>query len=446
MNLDKEPRLKVGIIESAQRVTFRVDGEFRIVHSKGEEKIDPEIGRVHEVSLMEGKIFLGRPGPGRIVHSEEIRIVPSTPETMMVLFEVPIGRKFHWERKQEQSFYGELIFLVTKDGIMVINELPLEKYVTSVISSEMSARAPMEYLKAHAVMSRSWVLAQIVQAREKVPNTTYEKVTDDTIIRWYGREGHDLYDICNDDHCQRFHGFNKITPAAVDAISNTRGMLLMDGNEICDARFYKACGGWSENYEYSWQDEIKPKYLRGVWDSEDASQAVKLDTEDAVKKFIFSEPKVYCNFKSKAILNQILVDFDQETTNFFRWEVKYKTKQVSEIIHQKLGVDLGDLKEIRPLKRGVSGRLYLAEFVGTKKSIKVGKELEIRRALSKSHLYSGCFVVKKERGGFTFNGAGWGHGVGLCQIGAGAMAVEGKKYQEILLHYFRNAEIVKKYQ
>jgi SpoIID/LytB domain protein len=366
---------------------------------------------------------------------------------------VTIGINFHWERKEDQTFQGNVRFVATPDGSMtVINEIGVEDYLQSVISSEMSAEAPFELLRAHAITSRSWLVAMLhKQAQAKsvgIPKLRSQE-TETEIVRWYDREDHLLFNVCADDHCQRYQGISKIiSENATKAIEDTRGVVLVHHDEVCDARFYKACGGLTENFENAWEDMAVP-YLRSVSDS-GRSYSGKC-AEPEARDWILSSPEAYCNTNDVAILKQILPSFDQETTDFFRWRVDYQREELERIVHSRSGIDFGTIMALVPLQRGPSARITKLKIVGTKKTMIVGKELEIRRWLSKSHLYSSAFVVDAERDTtglptrFTLYGAGWGHGVGLCQIGAAVMAANGKRAEEIVLHYFSGASVQKLY-
>jgi stage II sporulation protein D len=361
------------------------------------------------------------------------------------LFNVTIGNRFHWERKEDQTFQGDLILLPREDGtITAINEIPLEDYLKSVISSEMSAEAPIEFLKAHAILSRSWFLAALDRKKKtkEVPIPT-EKIIEGEVIRWYDREDHDLFDVCSDDHCQRYQGITKIVSRqAEEAVGETLGMVVTFQDEICDARYSKACGGITEEFETAWDDKRVP-YLGSISDASVPHSPTR--TEEEASTWILSEPDAYCNTKDEHLLGKILPDFDRETKSFFRWRVEYSGQEIEEILREKSGFDFGTLQEIVPLSRGPSGRISRLKIVGSKKSMLVGKELEIRRWLSRSHLYSSAFVVAVEDDRFIFHGAGWGHGVGLCQIGAAVMATKGFSAEKILKHYFRGIEIKKIY-
>ena len=360
----------------------------------------------------------------RGIQYRELTFSPADDEASFSLHDVTIGKDFHWERKQTQVFCGTLRLMVEADKIVAINELPVERYLTSVISSEMSATASLEFLKAHAVISRSWLLAQMEKRKQQENGSTgfFSFIKkDDELIRWYDREDHVIFDVCADDHCQRYQGItNKSRATAEQAVAETRGQILTYGNEICDARFSKCCGGETEEFQYCWEDSPKP-YLVS-----------------------FHDP--YCDTHDKHILAQVLNDYDQETPDFYRWTVEYTQEQLSELINRKLKDDFGTITDLIPLERGKSGRIWKLKIVGTKKSFTIGKELEIRRALSETHLYSSAFEVEKKDGMFILHGRGWGHGVGLCQIGAAVMGEQGKTYDEILLFYYRNAEIKQIYE
>jgi SpoIID/LytB domain protein len=340
-----------------------------------------------------------------------------------------------------------LILQARGDGtIAAINEIPLEDYLKSVISSEMSGDAPIEFLKAHAILSRSWLLAALNRkknAEETSQTRSAKKMVEGEVMRWYGREDHDLYDVCNDDHCQRYHGVTKIISGqAEEAVRDTCGRVITFRDEICDARYSKACGGFTEEYDTAWDDKRVP-YLKSISDAPVSHPLIR--TEEEASTWILSAPAANCNTKDEHLLKKILPDFDRETKNFFRWTIEYSREELEEILQKKSGFDFGTLQEISPLHRGPSGRIYQLKIVGSKRSMVVGKELEIRRWLSPSHLYSSAFVVAVEGSRFIFKGAGWGHGVGLCQIGAAVMANQGFSAEQILKHYFRGVTIQKIY-
>jgi len=419
----------------------RLDGNFR-----GDE-FGPVSGRF-SAKAMAGMIVLTGEAHHEICRSPLIRLTGLKDSTFK-LFNVTIGSRFHWERKEDQTFQGNLILQARKDGtIAVINEIPVEDYLTSVISSEMSPAAPLEFLKAHAILSRSWLLAGLGR-REKTKETStrVRKIIEKEgeVIRWYDREDHDFFDVCADDHCQRYQGITKIiSKQAEEAVRETRGMVITYQDKICDARYSKACGGITEEFATAWDDKQIP-YLTSVSDASIPNRPIT--TEEEASRWILSDPEAYCNTKDERLLEKVLPDFDQETKNFFRWTIEYSREELEEILREKSGFDFGTLKEIVPLSRGPSGRISRLKIVGSKKSMVVGKELEIRRWLSRSHLYSSTFLVtvkynphgEVER--FILHGAGWGHGVGLCQIGAAVMATRGLSADQILKHYFLGIKI-----
>lgn len=363
---------------------------------------------------------------------------PQSPTDSFSLEDVVIGVNFHWQRLETQTFRGSLRLLADGGKIWAINDLPVEDYLESVISSEMSAQSSLPLLMAHAVISRSWLMSQI--DGKSSPNT--QETHGDAFIRWYDHTDHTLFDVCADDHCQRYQGITKETsPNVAEAIRRTRGELLTYGGEICDARFSKCCGGAMEEFQYCWDDTPKP-YLKGIGDTPEET-IPDLTVEENARKWILSSPKSFCNTSDKRVLSQVLNDYDQETTDFYRWRVSYSQDELSRLVEKKLGAGLGTVTDLQPLKRGTSGRICELRIVGTKKTIVVGKELEIRRSLSETHLYSSAFVVEKHGDTFELVGAGWGHGVGLCQIGAAVMGDQGYGYDEILKHYYPGAEIEK---
>ncbi|MBM2841432.1 MAG: sporulation related protein [Bacteroidetes bacterium] len=368
------------------------------------------------------------------------------------LHEVAIGINFHWERKESQTFQGSLVLQLRDDNTaLAINAIPLEQYLTSVISSEMSAEAPLEFLKAHAITSRSWLVAMLEREQKNVGIPSQRTIQrEGELIRWYDREDHDLFDVCADDHCQRYQGITKIvSPAAAEAVEATRGVFLVYDEKVCDARFSKSCGGLTERFESCWEDTPIP-YLQCVTDS--SHQHPQITDEEQARSWIFSHPDAYCNIHDVNTMQQILPSFDLETTDFFRWKVEYRREELEELIRLKSGIDFGILKSLVPVQRGPSGRIVKLRIEGTNNTLTVGKELEIRRWLSKSHLYSSAFVVDAERDAvgaplrFVLHGAGWGHGAGFCQIGAAVMAMRGFKAAEIVRHYFRGAELRRLYQ
>ena len=446
----KQPNVNVGIV-SGQKIHFSLNKPYL---AKGE-----MVTGEQEVAFSEGGILWN----GNQYSS--LTFHPQSADASFSLSDVTIGVNFHWERKETQTFLGTLHFVVESDKICAINELPVERYLESVISSEMSATSSLELLKAHAVISRSWLLAQMKKRREVAEsgNNFFSFVKkDDRLIRWYDREDHTIFDVCADDHCQRYQGITKETsPHVAEAIRQTKGQILMDGDDICDARFSKCCGGVTEEFQFCWEDTPK-NYLSSVRDIIQGVKSVgsaspaplpSLQDEAAAEAWIRSNPPAFCNTTDKKILSQVLNDYDQETADFYRWKVTLTQEKLKQLLDEKLKMNFGDILDLQAEERGKSGRISKLRIVGTEKTFVIGKELEIRRALSDTHLYSSAFVVDRcdidEKGvpqRFDIIGAGWGHGVGLCQIGAAVMGEEGFDYDAILLHYYQGAEIKKVYK
>lgn len=379
---------------------------------------------------------------------------PASPTASFNLKAVTIGVDFHWQRKEDQRFRGALHLIAGEKGIIIINRIDIEEYLISVISSEMSATASAEFLKAHAVISRSWLLAQIAKRHrlinkdQSVYQTTYR--THEELIRWYDREDHDVFDVCADDHCQRYQGITRATSSVVqEVIQTTRGQILVVGEDICDTRFSKCCGGITEKFEHVWEP-VPHSYLTALYDSEDRDYP-DLTVEEKADQWIRTSPPAFCNTQDKNILSQVLNHYDQETTDFYRWRVVYPQAQLAELIRRKSGIDVGAIMDLLPLRRGASGRIEQLKIVGSRSTYIIGKELEIRRILSETHLYSSAFVIDKESvendipARFVLTGAGWGHGVGLCQIGAAVMGTQGYDYTCILTHYYPGAVIERRY-
>lgn len=437
-----EPIMTVGIIDRQREIRGCLNGDY---NGNGFGALS---GRF-SAKTISGMIVLIDEEDCEVVCSDYITLTARKGSTF-TLFNVTIGISFHWERAEDQTFQGNLVLKLREDGTMIaINEIPLEDYLQSVISSEMSPTAPTEFLRAHAILSRSWLLKALERKEQRQDTAVFsiDKISENEneIIRWYEQEDHDLFDVCADDHCQRYQGITKIiSEKAAEAVLETRGQVIIYNNEICDARFSKACGGLTEEFATAW-DNMDIPYLQTVSDAPVVYDAVMTE-EDAVR-WILSVPETYCNTNDAAILENILPDFDRETKAFFRWKTEYSREELEEILREKSGIDFGLLKAIEPLSRGVSGRIYRLRIVGSKRDVVVGKELEIRRWLSRSHLYSSAFIVKAEYNPhgdverFVFHGAGWGHGVGLCQIGAAVMATKGFTAEEILRHYFPDAKL-----
>ena len=440
-----EPLIKVGLITGARNVNLALAAPY--VASSAQ----PFASGDYTISESEGELAVS--GPVN-THGSSVSLSPvDFQSSLATLHDVMIGIDFHWQRKESQSFRGTLTFTPDDAGITVINELPLESYLTSVISSEMSAECPPELLRAHAIVSRSWLLAQLLNERSdkgEKGSTLYAHSDEDELIRWYGRESHIGFDVCADDHCQRYQGISKaFSEAAFESTIATKGKVLTWGDQICDARYSKSCGGITEAYRAAWEDLDLP-YLAAVYDGRGAPDGFSMPLSDHTNAaaWITSSPLAYCNTDSLELLGRILTGFDQETIDFYRWEVNYSQDELSAILSSRTGVDFGRVVALEPLSRGESGRITRLRISGEKRTLIIGKELEIRRALSRSHLYSSAFVVSAgeidEYGfcrSFRLRGAGWGHGVGLCQIGAAVMAEEGRSHEEILAHYFRGAQL-----
>jgi SpoIID/LytB domain protein len=444
----QEPLIHVGIL-SAPTIQFSLEGIY-IFDNK-------EFTGQKTVRIIDQKILFDEQ------MYDEVILTPTLGTCFFELTDVVIGINFHWERKENQRFNGDLKLIIEQEQLTAINRIAVENYLTSVISSEMSATASDELLKAHAVISRSWLLHPILndnrqQTTESRQQNSHSSVVSSSlsghIEKWYERDAHTHFDVCADDHCQRYQGITRASTEAVQkAIDATRGQVLMYDGKICDARFSKSCGGASETFENCWAPVHHP-YLTKVIDNAETPEGFETDLtiEKNAENWIRKSPAAFCNTKDKNILSQVLNNYDQETTDFYRWKVEYSQEEISELIARRSGIDFGQIMDLIPIKRGESGRLIELKIVGTKQNITVGKELEIRKWLSNSHLYSSAFVVDKSDvldgipQHFTLTGAGWGHGVGLCQIGAAVMGEKGYRYDEILLHYFRNAELKKIYE
>ena len=424
---------------SRQRIRFSLNATYSAKGSlvRGEQTVECSEGGI----LWNGNLY------------RELTFTPQENKASFSLYDVTIGIKFHWERQETQIFSGTLKLVVEEEKITAINVLPVEDYLISVISSEMSASASPEFLKASAVISRSWLYAQI-EKRKQLSNHdrgffSFSK-SDGELIRWYDREDHNIFDVCADDHCQRYQGITRASnPIVREVIKETRGEVLMDNDTICDARFSKCCGGVTEKFENCWEP-VPHSYLTALRDDEVPSYPDLTDEREA-EQWIRTSPEAFCNTTDKEILSQVLNNYDQETSDFYRWKVEYTQEELSGLIHRKTGMDFGPIIDLIPLERGSSGRITKLKIVGVRRSFTIGKELEIRRTLSETHLYSSAFVVDKKDirldipSRFILTGAGWGHGVGLCQIGAAVMGAKGYSYRKILTHYFPGASIEKRY-
>lgn len=445
----QEPVITVGIL-SGKEIGFSFPKEF--ISSDG-----IAICGIQQAVYRKGKICWQEK------EYDELSFTPQQDtSSFFELQDVTIGINFHWERKEVQRFKGELKIIVEDDRLTAINIIPIEDYLTSVISSEMSATASLELLKAHAVISRSWLLNKLKVANGKLkvimhPDNTanFELSTlPSQLIKWYDHEAHKNFDVCADDHCQRYQGITRAsTPQAIEAVFATRGEVLMYKGEICDARFSKCCGGAFEEFQNCWEN-VKHPYLIGQRDSKTETRLPDLTKEAEADKWIRTSPAAFCNTHNKQVLSQVLNNYDQETTDFYRWRVCYSQQELSELIHKRSGIEFGKIIDLIPVERGTSGRLVRLKIVGTLRTLIIGKELEIRRTLSSSHLYSSAFVVDKEYkedekeipSRFILTGSGWGHGVGLCQIGAAVMGEQGYKYKEILSHYYPGSAIEQQYK
>jgi peptidoglycan hydrolase-like amidase len=442
-----EPSIRVGLVEGAAAVRFRLGGRFRT-------EAGAELGPGdHEAVAEAGGVAL-RGAP--IASAAALRLTPVDFDSCRVtVHDVVIGRGFHWQRRQSQDFQGALCCVAAADGLTLINELPLEAYLTSVISSEMSAAGPVELLRSHAIVSRSWLLAQLAGSPVGAPVAAAPVPQEPAEIRrWYDRESHAAFDVCPDDHCQRYQGITRaFSREAFEAVRSTRGVALVDGDAVCDARYSKSCGGMTEVFATAW-DERRVPYLQAVYDGDASPPGLELPDRgpEAAERWILSSPPAYCRRADPAFLARILPGFDQETPDFYRWEVAYTAEELGRILAARLGRELGRVAALEPLERGPSGRIRRLRIRAETDTLVVGKELEIRRALSRSHLYSSALVVQAQGADadgfplrFRLIGAGWGHGVGLCQIGAAAMADAGAGHERILEHYFRGARLRRLY-
>jgi SpoIID/LytB domain protein len=435
-----EPVISVGLMEKIDKACFETVGTFLIN--------DKELSSgKHNILCKENIITLVDPNGKKTAVSKEIVIKPDfLKKSSFIINNIKIGINFHWERILNQEFRGSLkIKAINSNSFTLINIIPLEAYLEAVICSEMSAESPIEFLKAHCAISRSWLLAQLNKKQQQTKQDTTEKSSD-----WTDSQKHKDFDVCADDHCQRYHGIKSINPSVKKALKETRGEVLMSEGEICDTRFSKCCGGITERFSTCWED-TDFTFLTPVIDGPGNNPQAYPANEKEFYDFIISEPDSFCNLKNIKILSRILPDFDQETNSFFRWTVNYSQQELKKILLEKTGIDFGNIINLIPVLRGASGRIINLRIVGQTNETEIKKELEIRKALSKTHLYSSAFVVIPYGNegscpeGFTLRGAGWGHGVGLCQIGAASMAEKGYNYESILSHYFKNTIIKKIY-
>ncbi len=440
--IDREPEIKVALLQNYRESAITLNGNFYLSAKQ-------TAAELLNIRSLAGKVSLSNASGKELASRKKIRLAAGKNSTFTM--DVKIGIGFHWQRIVRQTFKGNIILRTCPDfSFHLINEIPLEDYLASVISSEMSAQAPLEFLKAQAITARSWLVAMLTRKKGNARDLPIDQTDNNEIIRWHDTNDHSFFDVCADDHCQRYQGITQITsPAVKTAIQATRGLYLVANNKICDARYYKACGGRTEIFASAWEDKSFP-YLQSVTDH--LSQYAAISSEDDAGIWLRSKPAAYCNTEDKALLGEILPSFDQETMNFYRWQVSYTREELEEILQKKTGIDFGVLQNLVALKRGPSGRISKLKIEGTKRTVIVGKELEIRSWLSRSHLLSSAFVVSIEQAKdgkiqrFILDGGGWGHGVGLCQIGAAVMAAKGFRAEDILTHYFSGATLLKLYE
>jgi len=452
VKIEQEPVIAVGLMTiptGAVRITLHGDYlvDDQVAFDAGSYQV-----HIGKLSSIENDLILFNDGTGFVTTAT---LTPrDAAKASFTIHDVVIGIGFHWERKEDQSFQGALKLKIDGAGnLLVINLIPLEQYVTSVISSEMSATSNIELLKAHSIISRGWLLAQIkpwrIERQTDLSNGAIFTNDDgeQELIRWYAKEAHTEFDVCADDHCQRYQGITKATePRVFETIQSTRGLVLSYEATICDARFSKCCGGMVEDYVAAW-DNTKLDYLTVLYDGETfpSEYALPLTDEANARQWILGNPPAFCNTNDKEVLARILPGFDQETTDFYRWKVTLQQDELQALLQKKIGVDFGAILRLEPVERAESGRLVKLRIVGEKTSLIIGKELEIRRAFSPSHLYSSAFIIEADSApiptSFTLHGAGWGHGVGLCQIGAALMAERSYRYEQILTHYYPGAAL-----
>ncbi|MBX3278755.1 MAG: SpoIID/LytB domain-containing protein [Acidobacteria bacterium] len=436
-----EPQLSIGILEEAESLECEISGDFALADGRS---IPSGCYRI--VPYADGLTLMGEQMP--IASDIAFDLMPQDASGSFTLSNVVIGKGFHWERREQQSFSGALHIRRSPTGrLTIINRVGLERYLESVISSEMSDQAAPEFLKAHAVISRSWVLAQLPHWRENRPEPPAVLPGSDEIVRWYDRENHDEFDVCADDHCQRYQGTAKAaTKNARSAVEATYGMVLTFGGRLCDARFSKSCGGITERFSSAWAN-VEAPYLDVRYDGEALPPGFELPlrSEAASEQWILGRPPSFCAPPGAEVLSRILPGYDRETQDYYRWTARITQAELCALIVRKLGLDLGRVHSIEAVERGGSGRIVRLRLRGERRTVIIGKELEIRRALSVSHLYSSAFVIEREPASasipdaFILRGAGWGHGVGLCQIGAAVMAEKGYDYRRILAWYFVGA-------
>lgn len=376
-----QPKVSVGIL-SAKEIRFEI-----ISDGAGPQKVIWQDGRIVYNGMIYDELYF-----------DSITRSTLFAEASFILYDVVIGIDFHWQQKRTLKFAGGLKFIVEGDCITAVNCIGMENYLLSVISSEMKSSSSLELLKAHAVISRSWLLARMEERKSG------------------GAAPHLEFDVCADDHCQRYQGLAMAVGESVRrAIDQTWGQVLRYRGALCDTRYSKCCGGRTELYSTCWEDKDFP-YLQSVEDR-------------------------FCDCEHSEILPQVLNDYDMRTMDFHDWTVRYSREELSTLVHRRTGVDYGEILSLEPVERGPSRRIKYLRINGTKHSAVIGKELAIRRALSETHLKSSAFEVTADGDFFVLRGRGWGHGVGLCQIGAAVMASEGYDYRQILSHYYVGAEV-----
>ncbi len=446
----KAPKVEVGILIS-DKIEFILEGNYNATLS------DSIFSGNLQITSKDGQIILKQDEKSYHFDNDEIIFIPANfDKNACKVKDVVIGIGFHWEQKEVQKFQGDIKLMIINGKIQLINILPIENYLYSVISSEMRGDSSLELLKSHAVISRSWLLAQIEKQNQlEKDNQTYQLIHEkkDEYIRWYDREDHHHFHVCADDHCQRYQGTTRAhNNNVIKAIKATKGLVLMYKDQISDARFSKCCGGYTEKFENCWE-EVDHPYLQSFpdLDKKNVKETLDLKVETVAEEFINSNPDAFCNTTDEKILSQVLNDYDHSASDFYRWEISYTQEEITKLINTRSEFDFGNIIDLIPVERGNSSRLIKLKIVGSKLTKTIGKELEIRRILSDSHLYSSAFTIKKEdivKGipqKFNLHGAGWGHGVGLCQIGAAVMGEKNYSYKEILMHYFRGANLTELY-
>ena len=406
----KEPLVSIGLI-------LPVDKQ-KSVNIKTVSNLDYEIKSLENYILVNGE------------KSNQFYLDELTGDFSYNINPVTAGRGFHWQKQIDISIKGSIKIRNIDGYLFLINEIGIENYLMSVATSEMSGECPEALLEAQTIAARSWLIASEEQKHMGLG-----------------------IDACNDDCCQRYQGIKNISAKAKSAVFTTRGKFVIYNNKICDTRYSKSCGGISENNENVWYDNPKG-YLRGVFDG--CGNIPDFSDEEQLNRWIFEPQDCYCNneYVSKSELKRFLGSVDEEG-DYFRWEITYSNEQLTKIINKKLNESFDFIESLIPIKRGVSGRIMSLAITGKKDHEKyqtlVDSEYDIRNALHPEFLYSSAFVinanssVQSREEKVTLSGAGWGHGAGLCQIGALGMAIIGNSSEKILKHYFSSIEIKKLY-